>query len=67
MQIDPSDWGWEVKGDVFFPILLEPASEELLKIVRCKCIKIIMKKNASANCYQKKHATQTYVPVGEMV
>ena len=37
MQIDPRDWGWEVKGGVS-PIMtdLEPAPEELLRIVRCK-------------------------------
>ena len=39
VQIDPNDWGWEVKGGVFSPLMteLEAAPKELLRIVRCKC------------------------------
>ena len=39
VQIGPRDWGWEVNGGVFSPIMtdLEPAPEELQRIVRCKC------------------------------
>ena len=50
MQIDPRDWGWEVKGGMISPIVtdLEPAPEELLRIVRCKC-KLLSKRPCNSN------------------
>ena len=49
VQIDPRDWGWEEKG-VFPPFMadLEPAPEELLRIVQCKC-KLLSKRPCNSN------------------
>ena len=50
VQIDPRYLGWEVKGSMFSPIVtdLEPAPEELLRIVRCKC-KLLPKRPCNSN------------------
>ena len=38
-QYDPCSWGWKTKNGVFAPVMtdLDPAPEELLKFVQCKC------------------------------
>ena len=66
VQIDPRDWGWEVEGGAFCPIMtdLKPAPEELLKSSWGLCD---ASAGASASCYQTNHATQMYVPVGKMI
>ena len=55
VQIDPRDWGWELKGGVFSPIMtdLEPDPEELLRTVRCKCklqVQVVNKKTMRLKC-----------------
>ena len=39
VDIDPTDWGWEIKRGKLCPILMElpPAPENLLNIIRCNC------------------------------
>ena len=36
---DPLEWGWKKVNDQFLPIMTgkDPAPENLLKIIRCKC------------------------------
>jgi hypothetical protein len=38
-NIQPTDWGWKVSNDRYISILtdLQPAPEEMLNVVRCKC------------------------------
>ena len=56
-QYDPCSWGWKMKNGVFAPVMtdLDPAPEELLKFVQCKC-KVMSKSPCSTKlCSCLKH------------
>ena len=38
-SINPTEWGWKLVDNTYQPIItaLDPAPEEILKFVRCKC------------------------------
>src|SRR6218665_2852989 len=38
-DIQPTDWGWKISKDRYVPIQtdLQPAPDEILNVVRCKC------------------------------
>jgi hypothetical protein len=59
VDIDPTDWGWEMKRGKLCSILMElpPAPEKLLNAIRCNC-------NCNCNC---KIVTPNDVCVGSMV
>ena len=54
-DLNPKDWGWFVKDGGLFPILtdIEPAPQELLKIIRCSCTSDCSKKTCSCRKYNK--------------
>jgi hypothetical protein len=59
VDIDPTDWGWEIKRGKLCPILMElpPVPEKLLNIIRCNC-----KQNCDTKrCVCRKHCLQCSV------
>jgi hypothetical protein len=63
VDIDPTEWGWEIKRGKLCPILLElpPVSERLLNIIRCNC-----KQNCDTKrCVCRKHGLQCSVGCSE--
>lgn len=62
-HISPLNWGWKLKGVVYVPIMTDPpeASDELLKLITCKC-----KKNCeNINCICRKHGLACSQACGE--
>ena len=52
VQLDPSDWRWKLVDSQLFPITtdLPPAPDDLLNIIRCKCIITLLLSENSLQC-----------------
>ncbi|CAC5372602.1 unnamed protein product [Mytilus coruscus] len=63
VDMDPTDYGWEIKRGKLCPILMElpPAPDKLLNIIRCNC-----KQNCDTKrCVCRKNGLQCSVGCGE--
>ena len=55
-DFEPLNWGWEMKNNVFAPIMTdkEPGPQDLMKMIRCNCKESCDKrcscKKAGLNC-----------------
>ena len=54
--MDPLEWGWQISNNLLLPMKthIQPAPDDLLKIVRCQC-----KSNCdSKRCICRKHGLE---------
>ena len=62
-QMDPTDWGWEITGNVMYPVLTDIAAapEGLLHVIRCNCKTDCQ----SSRCSCRRHGLVCTVGCGE--
>lgn len=61
-DFEPLNWGWEMKNNVFAPIMTdkEPGPQDLMKMIRCNC-----KESCDKRCSCKKAGLNCSISCGE--